>query len=191
MAQSSKRQDILDATLNLLVKHDIQATSLARIAKEANVGMGTIYNYFESKDVLLSELFRSIRHELHELIFSTYPESGSYEERFLHIWRTLLGYYISAPNAFLFSERFFASSYMTAELAQESAELWQTLNQMFAKAQKERVLKDIPLELFLPMILGALRSTAHSHIRGDISLDSKMTETIITSLWDAVKRPSA
>ncbi len=52
--QSIKR--ILDATFKLMAKHGYESTSISKIAKEANISKGLIYNYFESKEVILETL---------------------------------------------------------------------------------------------------------------------------------------
>jgi AcrR family transcriptional regulator len=72
MAASTKREDILAATLRLTAEKGIQGITTADIAKAANVGMGTIYNYFESKDVLLTALFDQLKVKFIETIVSNY-----------------------------------------------------------------------------------------------------------------------
>lgn len=186
-AQSTKKEDILKAALDLLVRYDIQATAMSRIAKHANVGMGTIYNYFESKEVLLYELFRSLKTRLAEAIFATYPENGSFQERFFHVWRTLCRYYISHPQEFLFGERYAASPYMSKEMQQEAADFWVRLNIMFEEARSQQVIKDIQLEYFLPMVHGALSAVVRNHIQGSVLLDDDAIEMVINSFWDSIK----
>lgn len=51
-----KKTNILEAALTLFVKYGVQKVSVAEIAKEANVSQVTIYNYFQSKDNLVSEV---------------------------------------------------------------------------------------------------------------------------------------
>ncbi|MEZ5022656.1 MAG: helix-turn-helix domain-containing protein [Chitinophagales bacterium] len=51
-----KKESILEATLKLTTEIGWVDTSTALIAKEANVGMGTIYRYFQSKEQLFYDL---------------------------------------------------------------------------------------------------------------------------------------
>mgnify|MGYP001802735929 CR=1 FL=1 len=185
--QSTKRDDILDAALVLLVEYDIQATAMSKIAKHANVGMGTIYNYFESKEVLLFELYRTLRQRLQEAVFVAYPTSGTYQERFFHVWRTLCHYYIAHPNEFLFGERYAASSYFSADVSQKTADLWVELEKMFAQAKAEEVLKDIRLEIILPMVSGAMSAIIRNHIQGETLIAHAAIEQAISNFRDSVK----
>ena len=41
---------------------------MAMIAERANVGAGTIYRYFESKDVLITELYRDLEQRMYPFI---------------------------------------------------------------------------------------------------------------------------
>jgi AcrR family transcriptional regulator len=58
------RAAILDAAVALFVEHGFEATSMARIAERANVGMSSIYLHFESKAVLVDGLVHDalVRH---------------------------------------------------------------------------------------------------------------------------------
>ena len=53
-----KKQAILQAALDLFQQFGVQKVTIAEIAKEANVSQVTIYNYFESKDNLIREVFQ-------------------------------------------------------------------------------------------------------------------------------------
>jgi AcrR family transcriptional regulator len=55
--REQKKQDILDAALTLYMEYGIQKVSISEIAQSANVSQVTIYNYFESKHKLTSEVF--------------------------------------------------------------------------------------------------------------------------------------
>jgi AcrR family transcriptional regulator len=54
-------QEILDAAEAELAEHGLAATAMSSIAKRAGVSVGTLYNYFEDKDVLLTTLLADRR----------------------------------------------------------------------------------------------------------------------------------
>ena len=57
---TDKRQAILDATLRLISQNGFHGASMSQVAEEAKVSTGIIYHYFESKDELIDELYKSI-----------------------------------------------------------------------------------------------------------------------------------
>ena len=58
------RQKILDAASLLFEDKGFSETSIADIMKAANLGVGTFYNYFESKEELLLTLLKNLAEKL-------------------------------------------------------------------------------------------------------------------------------
>lgn len=61
-----RRRAILDAAARLLVAQGYEETTIEEIAEQAEVGVGTVYNYFHSKAELLMALFYQGEDELLE-----------------------------------------------------------------------------------------------------------------------------
>ncbi len=55
-AQRARRQRVIDAGLALLRSRDYDKIQVKDVAEEANVALGTVYNYFSSKDHLFAEV---------------------------------------------------------------------------------------------------------------------------------------
>lgn len=55
--RQESRERILDAALRLFARHGYAATPVRRIAEEAGVSQGLLYNYFDGKESLLRALF--------------------------------------------------------------------------------------------------------------------------------------
>ena len=72
----------------LLREHGFHGTPISLIADKANVGTGTIYRYFESKEKLINELFTEIKKRVIRAMLKDYREEGTYKERFKHLWKT-------------------------------------------------------------------------------------------------------
>ena len=53
-----KQNRIKEAMIRLILRDGIDGTSMSKIAKEASVSPATIYVYYESKEDMLSEVFR-------------------------------------------------------------------------------------------------------------------------------------
>lgn len=55
--RAESRERILEAALRLFARQGYAATSVRRIAEEAGVSQGLLYNYFEGKEALLRAMF--------------------------------------------------------------------------------------------------------------------------------------
>lgn len=54
--QSNKKQLIIDAATRLILEQGVKGTSLADVAREAQISKGTLFYYFPAKDDLIYEL---------------------------------------------------------------------------------------------------------------------------------------
>jgi len=72
---SDKRAAILEATLRLISKHGFHGTAMSKVSKEACVSVGTIYHYFDSKDDLIDELYKAIKHRFAEAILKDFDQN--------------------------------------------------------------------------------------------------------------------
>ncbi len=66
--RQEKKDLILSTALRLFADKGFHTTSIDRIAKEAGVAKGLMYNYFENKEALLIELFNGYLKLLDELL---------------------------------------------------------------------------------------------------------------------------
>jgi AcrR family transcriptional regulator len=56
--RKQKKELILESALELFAENGFHATSISQIAKKAKISKGLIYNYFESKNEILSEIIK-------------------------------------------------------------------------------------------------------------------------------------
>ena len=64
--KKERRNQILDAARGLLFEKGLHATSINQIAKQAELGVGTIYFYYKNKE----EIFADLQEEGLELLFA-------------------------------------------------------------------------------------------------------------------------
>ena len=70
--KEARKQQILAAARTLLFKKGIQSTSINQIARTAELGVGTIYFYYQSKE----EIFYSLQEEGLDILFSQIDAIG-------------------------------------------------------------------------------------------------------------------
>jgi hypothetical protein len=60
--------------------------------------------------------------------------------------------------------------------------------QLFTEAQQQRLLKDMPPEIMVLLIFGALNTLIEAHATRQIRLDDALIEQTVSACWDAIKR---
>lgn len=68
--QQIKRQQIIEAAARLIVQKGIEKTSLADIAREADISKGSLYYYYASKEDLIFDITETHINQISENLFS-------------------------------------------------------------------------------------------------------------------------
>jgi AcrR family transcriptional regulator len=196
MASEDKREAILQATLKLVAEQGFHGAPCAMIASRASVAAGTIYRYFENKDVLINELYLSLENRINTCLLEGYVDRQSIHERFIHLGCGILNYFISHPLEFKFIEQFHNSPYGTAfrrdkilgTTGGEAACKCDMYKDLFSDGLEQQVVKDLPLILLFDLAFGPIISVARNHILGFIQLDDYLIGQIAEACWDSLKR---
>src|SRR5512137_438772 len=93
VTKPEKRDEIIRAALELIAEQGFHGAPMAMIAERASVGAGTIYRYFENKDVLIKELYREVEGKLYAVLLDGYSTEKPFRERFLHLGTAMLQYF--------------------------------------------------------------------------------------------------
>jgi len=190
MNKSDKREDIIRASLELIAEHGFHGAPMAQIAQRAGVGAGTIYRYFESKDVLIKALYRDVEEKIIAALMERYSEEKPIRERFIYLGTILLKYFLAHPIHFRFLEQYFNSPYGVSQRRDKILRKFDNrdvFTDLFEQGTARRVMKDMPLPVHAALAFGPLIALARDHIIGLIELDDALIEQIIEACWDGIK----
>ncbi len=109
--REQRKNSILDAARKLLFENGINGTSINKIAKTAEIGVGTIYFYFENKEEIFVELQMEGIHILNSMLEEAFDSSSDCEvklkkiaEAYLQFSREqkdyfdMINYFLSSPE---------------------------------------------------------------------------------------------
>ena len=82
-----KREAIVKATIKAFHDNGINETSMDTIAQLANVSKRTVYNHFESKEKLVTEIFKEMWDQAQMLIEQEYQPNEPLNEQLATILR--------------------------------------------------------------------------------------------------------
>lgn len=191
MKISDKRGAVMQAALELIAEHGFHGAPMAEIAEKAGVAAGTIYRYFESKDVLINELFQELKEKFMIALQEGYSAGKPFRERFLHLGMALLRYCIAHPLYFRYMEQYHNSPYGVSfrrdRIMRESDD-HDIFKELFKEGIAQQVLKDLPLFVHFSLAFGPLISLARDHILGLTVLDDTLIAQAIEACWDGIKR---
>lgn len=191
MPKAEKRDEIVRAALEIIAEHGFHGAPMAMIADQAGVGAGTIYRYFENKDVLITELYRELEERIYTAVLAGYAPDKPIRERFIYLGTAVLGYFIANPLDFRYLEQYHNSPYGVAcrrdKLMGEREER-DIYRELFEEGVEQQVVKDFPLVVLFALTFGPLLAVARDHILNFIVLDDDLILRTIEACWDGVKR---
>ena len=186
-----KRQEILNAAMELITEHGFHGAPIAAIAHRAKVGAGTIYRYFANKDVLITELFQELHNKICTQLLDGYETEKPYRERFLHLSTALLRYFTNNPKEFRYLEQYHHSPYgiefRRSQILGSKGER-AAYRLLFEEGVAQQVIKDLPLVILFSLTFGPLVSVARDHNLGLVELDDSLLVQTIEACWDGIKR---
>jgi AcrR family transcriptional regulator len=183
---SGKRHAILAAATDLFVQQGYEKTSIAEIAKEANVAVGSVYRQFPDKIALLSMLHFELEKHLIETMEAAWDCGLPYRDRFKPMFAALLSA-LTSRHAIL------PLMAMTKELAgQENYKPGQAMIEAIARMYEEGIrageLRPYPMQ-FLPSILhGMVNGGLSAWAENPTRLNEKKIAITLKDLAQAISR---
>lgn len=81
--RESRRSDIIQAALAEFCTKGVEAVSMSEIARRAQIGKSTIYEYFPSKDQLLLETAQMVLEHLLEELEHVFSQKQTFQEKLI------------------------------------------------------------------------------------------------------------
>ncbi|TLM67179.1 MAG: TetR/AcrR family transcriptional regulator [Deltaproteobacteria bacterium] len=189
MIKPEKRDEIIRAAMELIAEHGFHGAPMALVAERAGVAAGTIYRYFESKDDLIRETHARLEGQILAALTEDYPATQPVRERFLHIGRKLVEYFIASPMEFRFMEQFFNSPYGAAHRREKlfGNKEKSIIFKLFEEALEQQIIKPLPLPVLCALTFGPLVDVCRDHALEFIVLDEALIAQTVAACWDGVK----
>jgi len=191
MQKSDKQNEIVQAALVLITEKGFHGAHMAMIAEKSKVAVGTIYRYFENKDVLINDLYNELEGMIMVALREDYSADKPFRQRFLYLGTTLLRHFITYPLHFRYIEQYHNSPYgasLRRDCLLSNADDHDIFTELFEEGITQQVLKDFPLAMLFSLSFGPLLALARDHILGFIVLDDILITQTVEACWDGIKR---
>ncbi|WP_027359575.1 TetR/AcrR family transcriptional regulator [Desulforegula conservatrix] len=190
MCKPDKREEIVKAAMELIAENGFHGAPMALIAEKAGVGAGTIYRYFENKDVLIWELYHDLDERFKSYLMADYPEGRPVRECFFYIGRMMIKYLKNNPLDFKYSEQFHNSPYGVEFRRNKIFNFsgkYDFCRDIYEKGREQQVIKDVPMPIFFDLAFAPFIWALRDHLLGFVDLDDELSNILVSSCWDSVK----
>lgn len=183
----NKQERILTAALELFAQCGYQATAVPEIAKAAGVATGTIYRYFDTKDVLLNMLYQRWRGELNASVFAAIPQGSSAREVFGIMWRRLAGWIAAYPVQATFLEQHYHKPLLDEKSQEADRVFVQGMERFVEGAVASGEIRNMPPALAVSLVWGGALGMLKMAGDGRLTIEATAIAHAETSLWDALR----
>lgn len=182
----NKKESIVSSALKLLTQKGVHATPMSAIAKDAGTGMGTIYNYYATKEILINEIYKEIKIK-EESLFENFSNDLPIKTQFETYYRISLLFFLENPLYFQFMEQLHASPIITNESRKVGQKAIDCVLQLVESGKKDRIIKNIKTDELMQFVGGSIFSCIRWYLsetneNKQISLNNQLQ-----MVWDAIK----
>lgn len=187
---TDKRQNILNATAEMIVECGLQACPMSKISARAGCGAGTIYRYFETKQELVVALFEYLSAKIVDSCLKNYNPSEPLRQRFFTIWGGYYRHIRENPNDRALMDQLMASPMICCNHRDSAlTELHEATHQLLDDGKREGVFKQVPNEVLATVTYGSLSMMARKLDQVPEKFTTEVDdETLLDLCWDALRR---
>lgn len=182
--QSDTKVDkIFKATFELIAKNGIHNTPMSVIGKKSGVATGTIYHYFESKEVLINALYLSLKQDMIANIMQGYEHQKPYKDSFFRIWLNYYKYLVGNPDILSFIEQCTNTPIISDETKQKAEAMIVSLVDFFTFGIENGIIKLTSIHLIISLIHGSVVSLAKLQISGQLFVTEEVKLSVAEYCW--------
>lgn len=161
--REQKREKLLDAAAKVFSERGFKRTTMAEVARRADVGKGTVYEYFESKESLFLELFEWYCRTSLQAAVPPEGESATAEASLRAFGRGTVQVILASWEFFPLTMEFWSEASQTRQregLFKVMREMYEGYREVVveilrAGQQSGEFRKDLDLEALAAMVVGA------------------------------------
>lgn len=186
---NDKKQQIIDAAIRLMSAEGV-GVATAKIAKEAEVSNGTLFNYFATKQDLIDAVYLSIKANMANDVIAEVDFSKDSQRVLLQVWQAYANWCIANHLQDRVMALLKSSQLLTEETKQAGQELWQFLFELIEADIKAGKLIDCPPIYLCEVMASQLAATiayaiAHQHSKKALAA---LIELSFSIYWKGISK---
>ncbi len=192
-AERSTRQRALVAALALFDAQGVEATTIEQLCEAAGISTGSLYHHFGSREGLVVALYEDLLEQYRTAITAALVRQSGIRELLDAFVTTHIGWAMQNPTAERFLSEHRHHRTLTAvddQLQGDTADFIRPLLRRIKPAIEAGVLKPLPPELLLSLVLGPVQTWLRLHRAGSSKLEAGMAARKLSDLiWEAIAVP--
>ncbi|WP_028537261.1 TetR/AcrR family transcriptional regulator [Paludibacterium yongneupense] len=182
-----KRNAILRAAIEVIAERGLTATPTAAISRLAGVAEGTLFTYFKTKDVLVNELYLTIKREQAATCMGGLPAEADVREQLRHVWDVYVDWGVAHPATRKAMAQLQVSGVLTAESLSAGLAPFARLQASIRTAIAQDRLRPLP-EPFVEAVMQSLAETTMAAVSGKPEAAADYRRWGFEVLWNGIEQ---
>ncbi len=182
-----KRDALFKATVKLVNEIGFVASSVAKIAREANVSPATVYIHYKNKEDLLVSTYIEIKQNIGKAMLKDFNEKLPLRDILQRIWKNAFKYISANPHLFQYAEQFSNSPYADLVSKAEVDKQFTSIIQAVQKGIDQKIIKDVHMDLITAFIYYPILVLTNKRITDSVTINDETIDTAFQLAWDAIK----
>jgi TetR/AcrR family fatty acid metabolism transcriptional regulator len=186
-------ESILEAASQVFTLTGFEASSIAEIARTANVSEGLIYRYFENKRDLLLQVLRRFFERMLARVEAEVVRQTEFADRLLALTRIHLEAFVddTAMCRLLIAEGRISGDYPGSQIRALNRRYTSVLLKIVEEGIEQGAVRpDVDARMLRDFLFGGIEHLAWRHVTGSAPLDAALSARTITDLLVRGVQPS-
>jgi len=153
-----KEKSIKEAVIKLILQEGFHGTSISKIAKEAGVSPATVYTYFDSKEIMLQDIYREYMEEICHYVLSKVHYGMDEKQLIEALIRSYYDYIQENQDLFSFVNQFSNSPSLVCGCSEIEGNF--NIKMLIADLKHREIIKNYHNENVMAMIFHPIKAIA-------------------------------
>ena len=182
-----KQEALFEATVKLVNEIGFSASSVAKIAKEANVSAATLYIYHRNKEDLLVSTFLAIKRKVSKALMEDFDPEQPIRDIFRKVWFNMFRFANEHSDYFHFTEQFTNSPFADLVVRSEVEKYFEPLIQVLQRGIEQKIIKNVSIDILRAFMFYPIIALSNSRLCRDFEICETNIEIAFGMAWDAIK----
>ncbi len=184
-----KKERIIEAALTLFNMYGFDKTTTAKISKEAGVAIGTLFNYFETKEELINITYLNCKDSLSKCLEYEVNQEKTVRSKLKKAYVNVIGWGLDKTDEFLFFQQFSNSPHIREITRKEGLSKFNNLAEIITEGIETEIIRNVNVDYINIVIVSIIiASTQYVIENPSLAEDDKFLETSFSFLWDSIRK---
>jgi AcrR family transcriptional regulator len=184
----SRKDLIINIARKVIVENGLYDASIGKIAKEADIPVGSVYTYFKSKEELVNEIYIQAKGEMNDFIFIPLPKALSEKDELNIYWQRAIEFALNNPEKFSFSEQFINSPLIFKHNQEAVNRQFGIAYDLMERGVRNQILKNLPLDILQTLVYSHLLGVIKFFRTNPSGFTPEIAQQLFETCWDSIKR---